>query len=112
MIYQYSEKKVRKIINEAKVSSIDDLPRLLDKLRLYLLVNQEDPSYSIKYLDVINRENSVDYFCDKNGKIDTEKFINWWKWDYIKIYEEMHPPPKEEKKEEENKDGKPAEVKK
>ena len=60
----------------------------------------------------VNRENSVDYFCDKNGQIDTEKFINWWKWDYIKIYEEMHPPPKEEKKEEENKDGKPAEVKK
>lgn len=110
--YQYSEKKVRRIIKKADVSSIDGLPRLLDKLRLYLLVNQEDPSYSIKYFDVINRENSVDYFCDKNGQIDKEKFINWWKWDYIKIYEEMHPPPKEEKKEEENKDGKPAEVKK
>ena len=51
----------------------------------------------------------IEYLLNTYGK---EKFINWWKWDYIKIYEEMHPPPKEEKKEEENKDGKPAEVKK
>ena len=66
------------------------------------LILQEDPSYAIKYWDIIEKKNSIDYFC-KEDMVDKEKFIKWWFTDYLTIYNELHPPKKKEVKKEEQK---------
>ena len=61
------------------------------------LILQEDPSYAMKYWDIIEKSNSIEYFC-KEEMADKEKFIKWWFTDYLTIYNELHPPVKKENK--------------
>ena len=63
-----------------------------------LLAIQEDPSYAIKFWDIIEKSNSIIYFC-KDDNIDRDKFLKWWESDYLTIYNELYPPKKPEKKE-------------
>ena len=96
--YQISEARMRKI-SETWPSSIrvDDLPKICDKLHMNYLILQEDPSYAMKYWDIIEKSNSIEYFS-KEGQVDKEKFIKWWFTDYLTIYNELHPPVKKEDK--------------
>ena len=96
--YQISEQKMRKL-SESWPSTIriDDLPSICDKLYMNYLILQEDPSYAMKYWDIIEKSNSIEYFC-KEDVVDKEKFIKWWFTDYLTIYNELHPPVKKEKK--------------
>ena len=96
--YQISEQKMRKL-SESWPSSmrIDDLPAICDKLYMSYIILQEDPSYAMKYWDIIEKNNSIAYFC-KEEVVDKEKFIKWWFTDYLTIYNELYPPVKKEKK--------------
>ena len=81
----------------------NDLPGLCDKLKMNLLILQEDPSFALKYWDIIEKANSISYFC-KDDNVDRDKFLKYWETDYMTIYNELHPvkkPEKKEKKEEE-----------
>ena len=101
---EYLEKNT---ISEAKKNEIfqgmptsfryNELPGLCDKLKMNLLILQEDPSFAIKFWDIIEKSNSVAYFC-KDDNVDREKFRKWWETDYLTIYNELYPPKKPEKK--------------
>ena len=96
--YQISEPRMRKL-SESWPSSlrIEDLPKICDKLHMNYLILQEDPSFAMKYWDIIEKSNSIEYFS-KEGQVDKEKFIKWWFTDYLTIYNELHPPVKKEDK--------------
>ena len=52
---------------------MSELPELLDKFKLHLLVISEDISYHFKYLDVIEmRANQI--LDDGRGNVDQEKY--------------------------------------
>ena len=94
-----SPQKMRETILEKGESfRYNELPALCDKLNMNLLILQEDPSYAIKYWDIIEKSNSISYFC-KDDNVDRDKFLKWWETDYLTIYNEMYPPKKPEKKE-------------
>ena len=94
-----SQQKMRDIIkSKSETFSYSSLPELCDGLRMGLLTLQEDPSYAIKYWDIIEKSNSVKYFC-KDDTVDRDKFLKWWEMDYLSIYNELYPPKKPEKKE-------------
>ena len=100
--YQISEQKMRKMSESWSLSRYDDLPKICDKLHMNYLILQEDPSFAMKYWDIIEKKNSIEYFC-KEDQVDKDKFIKWWFMDYMTIYNELHPPKKPEKKKEEEK---------
>ena len=93
-----SEQKIRKMMeNKASSFSYNELPGLCDKFHINFMILQEDPSFALKYWDIINKENSIKYFC-KDDQVDKEKFIKYWFMDYLSIYNELYPPKKPEKK--------------
>ena len=101
---EYLEKNILKpermneIINSMPESfRYSELPGLCDKLKMGIMIIQEDPSYAIKFWDIIEKSNSIKYFC-KDDNIDREKFKKWWFTDYLTIYNELYPPKKPEKK--------------
>ena len=97
--YILSEAKVRKILeNWTSPIRISELPGYCDKLNMNYIILQEDPSYAMKYWDIIEKSNSIEYFC-KEEMCDKEKFIKWWFTDYLTIYNELHPTVKKENKE-------------
>ena len=100
--YQISEQKMRKMSESWSLSRYDDLPKICDKLHMNYLILQEDPSFAMKYWDIIEKKNSIEYFC-KEDQVDKDKFIKWWFMDYMTIYNELHPPKKPETKKEEEK---------
>ena len=101
--YIISEAKMRKMSENWPSSlTLNDLPKICDKLYMNNLILQEDPSYAIKYWDIIEKKNSVDYFS-RDENVDKEKFIKWWFTDYLTIYNELYPPKKKEVKKEEQK---------
>ena len=94
-----SEQKMKDIIMEKGATfRYSELPALCDKLKMNLLILQEDPSYAIKFWDIIEKSNSIKYFS-KDDNVDREKFMKWWFTDYLTIYNELYPPKKPEKKE-------------
>ena len=94
-----SEQKMKDIIMEkGETFRYSELPALCDKLKMNLLILQEDPSYAIKFWDIIEKSNSIKYFS-KDDNVDREKFMKWWFTDYLTIYNELYPPKKPEKKE-------------
>ena len=99
-----SQRRMRAIIQEQPSSfRYDGLPGLCDKLHMGLLAIQEDPSYAIKFWDIIEKSNSIAYFS-KDDNVDRDKFLKWWESDYLSICNELNPrkkPEKKEKKEEE-----------
>ena len=58
---------------------------------------QEDPSYAIKFWDIIEKGFSIKYFS-KDDNVDREKFKKWWFTDYMTICNELDPPKQPEKK--------------
>ena len=99
-----SKEKMKEYIMAMPTSfRYNDLPGLCDKLKMNLLILQEDPSFALKYWDIIEKANSISYFC-KDDNVDRDKFLKYWETDYMTIYNELHPvkkPEKKEKKEEE-----------
>ena len=96
--YQLTEARLRKICESwTSPIRIDELPKICDKLYMNYLILQEDPSYAMKYWDIIEKSNSIEYFC-KEDMCEKEKFIKWWFTDYLTIYNELHPPVKKENK--------------
>ena len=97
----YDEGQVRRICKkfwDGSRKSLSDMPNLCDKLKLNLLVLQEDPSYIMKFWDIVNKNETCAYFSDKEGTVDMEKFIKWWFMEYEDIYNELHPLKKKEDK--------------
>jgi hypothetical protein len=86
--YTLSEYAVKKILKKENWSS-SQLPELMDKLKLYFILICEKPDYQLKFNDVINSSNTVNYFLDKNGNVNKEKFLKWWFNDYEEICNEM-----------------------
>ena len=81
-----SEQKMKDIIMEkGETFRYSELPALCDKLKMNLLILQEDPSYAIKFWDIIEKSNSIKYFS-KDDNVDREKFMKWWFTDYLTIY--------------------------
>ena len=99
--FEYDEGQVRRICRkywDGGKKMLSDMPVLCDKLRLYILVLQEDPSYIMKFWDIVNKNETCAYFSDKEGYVDMEKFIKWWFMGYEDIYNELHPLAKKEVK--------------
>ena len=108
----FDETQVRKICKayfDSGSKSLSDMPILCDKLKLNLLVLQEDPSYIMKFWDIVNKNETCAYFSNKDGNVDMEKFVKWWFMGYEDIYNELYPLKKkaENKKKEEEKTGNP-----
>lgn len=66
------------------------MPVLCDKLKLYLLVVNDNIDYSLKFMDIANQNNTVAYFVD-NHQVDVEKFIQWWFAPYEQLLNILNP---------------------
>eukprot|EP00831_Metopus_contortus_P060523 TRINITY_DN5242_c0_g2_i1.p1 TRINITY_DN5242_c0_g2~~TRINITY_DN5242_c0_g2_i1.p1 ORF type:complete len:1020 (+),score=217.71 TRINITY_DN5242_c0_g2_i1:183-3242(+) len=86
---------------------LEMLPMLLDKLKLHLLVLSEDLSFHFKYMMVVKGKIGPT-LDDGDGKIDKEKFLDWWKMDLEETLKRMESlgmdQPEEEEPIEEHKD--------
>ena len=90
--------KMNEIISSMSESfRYSELPTLCDKLKMSIMAIQEDPSYAIKFWDIIEKGYSIKYFS-KDDNVDREKFRKWWFADYLTICNELDPPKKPEKK--------------
>ena len=87
-----------KISSMGSTFGYNELPALCDKLNMNILILQEDPSFALKYWDIIEKANTISYFC-KDNTVDRDKFLKYWETDYLTIYNELYPPKKPEKKE-------------
>lgn len=47
---------MRKLSESWSLSRLDDLPKICDKLNMNYLILQEDPSFAIKYWDIIEKK--------------------------------------------------------
>ena len=109
--FVYDEGQVRRICKkfwDGGQKSLSDMPYLCDKLKLNLLVLQEDPSYIMKFWDIVNKNETCAYFSDKEGTVDMDKFIKWWFMEYEDIYNELHPLKKKEDKKDKKEEEKTA----
>ena len=102
--FMYDEKKVRRICNNflQKKSSINlnNIHELLNSLKVKYVIEQEDPSYFLKYKDLCLKQETFKFLCNEGEQtIDMERFIDWWFADYLTLYNTIHPPEKKEKKE-------------
>ena len=102
--FQYDEKKVRKICKnflEKKSSlTLNNIHELLNILKLKYVMEQEDPSYFLKYRDFCLKKETFNYLYNEGEQnIDIERFIKWWFSDYLELYNIIHPPDKKVKKE-------------
>ena len=86
--YTPSAAKVKKAITEG-IKDGQSLVTICDNLNLYLLVVDEKADYHLKFNDVISSSNTVNYFTNKNGSFNAEKFIKWWNMNYDEIVNEM-----------------------
>jgi len=68
---------------------VSDLPPLCDLLRLYLLVVSDNVEYQLKFMDIVNENNSVAYFVENNF-CNMKKFVKWWFEGYEKIIEDVY----------------------
>ena len=63
-------------------------------------MEQEDPSYFLKYRDLCLKQETFNILCNEGeNNIDVNVFIKWWFSDYLSLYNELHPPEKKKKKE-------------
>ena len=92
--YTYPDFKVKAIVEKNKDKS---LTTICDELRLYLLVINDKPDYHLKFMDIVNHKNSVNFFQDAKGNLSVERFVKWWFADYSEIMAELAPKKKEEK---------------
>ena len=98
--FMYEKPRVQALVNSKKseYTSSSDLPALCDLLKLNYLILQEDPSYHLKYNDVIELDGTVKYFLEGDN-INHNKFIEWWFMPWIEVYNKLNPEPKEEEEE-------------
>ena len=109
--FVFDEGQVRRICKkywDGGKKMLNEMPLLCDKLKLNLLVLQEDPSYIMKFWDIVNKNETCAYFSDKEGYVDMEKFIKWWFMEYEDIYNELHPLVKKEAKKDKKEEEKSA----
>ena len=104
--FKYDEKKVRKIckefIDKKGSLKIENIHELLNILKLKYVMEQEDPSYFLKYRDLCLRQETFKFLCNEGEQnIDIERFIKWWFSDYLTLYNIIHPPEKKVKNEKE-----------
>ena len=98
--FMYEKPRVKALVNSKKseYTSSSDLPALCDLLKLNYLILQEDPSYHLKYNDVIELEGTVKYFLEGDN-INHNKFVEWWFMPWIELYNKLNPEPREEEEE-------------
>ena len=109
--FVFDEGQVRRICKkywDGGKKMLNEMPLLCDKLKLNLLVLQEDPSYIMKFWDIVNKNETCAYFSDKEGTVDMDKFIKWWFMEYEDIYNELHPLKKKEDKKDKKEEEKTA----
>ena len=100
----YDEKKVRRIcknfLQKKSSLNLNNIHELLNNLKLKYVIEQEDPSFFLKYRDLCLKKETFNCLCNEGEQqIDIERFIKWWFSDYLTLYNELHPPVKKEKKE-------------
>ena len=105
--FMFDEKKVRRIcknfLQKKSSLNLNNIHELLNNLKLKYVIEQEDPSFFLKYRDLCLKQETFKCLCDEGeSQIDMERFIKWWFSDYLTLYNELHPPPKKEKKEKKN----------
>ena len=100
--FMYEKPRVKALVNAKKseYTSSSDLPALCDMLKLNYLILQEDPSYHLKYNDIIDVDRTVKWFMEGDN-INHNKFIEWWFMPWIELYNKLYP--EQQQQEEENK---------
>ena len=101
--FRYDKKKVtyicKNFLKKKDSLTINNIHELLKILKIEYLIEQEDPSYFLKYKDLCLKQETFKYLCNEGEQIiDMNKFIQWWFSDYLTLYNEIHPPEKKEKK--------------
>jgi len=102
--FLYDEKKVRYIcknfLQKKSSLNINNIHELLNTLKIKYVMEQEDPSYYLKYRDLCLKQETFNILCNEGeNNIDMNIFIKWWFSDYLSLYNELHPPEKKKKKE-------------
>jgi hypothetical protein len=105
--FKYDEKKVRKIcknfLQKKSSLTLNNIHELLNILKLKYVMEQEDPSYFLKYRDLSLKQETFNYLCNEGEQnIDIERFMKWWFSDYLELYNIIHPPEKTKKEKEKN----------
>ena len=109
--FMYDEKKVRRICKDflQKKSSINinNIHELLNTLKLKYVMEQENPSFFLKYRDLCLKQETYNILCNQGEtNIDVDNFVKWWFSDYLSLYNILHPPEKKKKKEKKNEEEK------
>ena len=107
--FKYDEKKVRKIcknfLQKKSSLTLNNIHELLNILKLKYVMEQEDPSYFLKYRDLSLKQETFNYLCNEGEQnIDIERFMKWWFSDYLELYNIIHPPEKTKKEKLKEKD--------
>ena len=94
----FSEKKVKSIVNkyweEYRRVTNGDLPKLCDKLKLDVLVINDNVDYVMKFQDIVTYSRSVKFFSTGEGRsseVDKDKFVKWWFMPYEKFFDVIDP---------------------
>ena len=94
----FSEKKVKSIVNkyweEYRRVTNGDLPKLCDKLKLDVLVINDNVDYVMKFQDIVTYSRSVKFFSAGEGRsseVDKDKFVKWWFMPYEKFFDVIDP---------------------
>jgi len=107
----YDEKKVRYIcknfLQKKGSITLNNIHELLNLLKFKYVMEQEDPSYFLKYRDLCLKQETIKCLCNEGEQtIDINRFIKWWFSDYLSLYNEIHPPEKKNKKQKKNEEEK------
>ena len=100
--FKYEPKKVRAIcknfIQKKSNISINNIHELLNLLKMKYVMEQEDPSYFLKYRDLCLKTETYNILCNEGEQyIDVNNFLKWWFSDYLTLYNIIHPPEKKKK---------------
>ena len=101
--FMYDPKKVKYIckrfIEKKSHITLSNIHELLNILKLKYIIEQEDPSYYLKYRDLCLKQETFACLCNEGEQeINMDNFIKWWFSDYLSLYNIIHPPKKKEKK--------------
>ena len=94
--FMFDEKKVKYIckrfLEKKSNLTVSNIHELLNLLKLKYIIEQEDPSYLLKYRDLCLKNETFNWLCEEGEQnIDINKFIQWWFSDYLSLYNLVHP---------------------
>lgn len=90
---------MQKIYRKKSHITLSNIHELLNILKLKYIIEQEDPSYYLKYRDLCLKQETFACLCNEGEQeINMDNFIKWWFSDYLSLYNIIHPPKKKEKK--------------